>query len=62
MVTIEEDKLIITIDHVVPKEMLKGLQMEIIVCMQTKPPDEDYGYFLMELLKQTMDLEDCTKS
>ena len=57
MVTLKENKLIIEIKHVVPEEMLKGLQKELIVCMQTKPPDEDYGYFLLELLKQTMDLE-----
>lgn len=57
MVTIEKDKLVIEIKHVSPDEFIKGLQEEIIVCMQTKPPDEDYGYFLLELLKQTMDLE-----
>ena len=57
MVTIEKDKLIITIDHVSPEEFIKGIQKEIIVCMQTQPPDEDYGYFLLELLKQTMNLE-----
>jgi len=57
MVIIEKDKLIIEFKYSDPEETLKHLQMDIIVCMQTKPPDEDYGYFLLELLKQTMDLE-----
>ena len=57
MVKIEKDRLIITLDHPCPEEFIKHLQNEIIVSIQGEPKDKDHGYFLLELLKQTMDLD-----
>lgn len=55
MITLEENKLIIEFMHSMPEKALKELQLSIIELLQ-KADGNAGNYFLLELLKQTMDL------